>query len=763
MDPSSSDKEAKKKRKQEKAARALAALLETQENTVCADCEAQGVKWASVTLGCFLCSRCASLHKKSLPGTLSTIKSLGDTFSSEEIKTLQDQGNERVNKKYLNPSSPLPPSDDPKALEIYISNKYERLLYVAKPPVSRAAALKAFTKENADAIKALQAMGFKDKGLAVHALRKAGGRLDQAVELLVSQTVTLETLKRETRQEEEEEALRAAAKESLPPPPAKKTVKFSEQLETFQEAPKKTKKKKTTKDPVASQDSVASSSGTPPLGASTSSLSSSSAPLPSQTEQERLLLLLQKALNQLHELGFTDDTENKAALKLTRGNVQQAANWIADHRSSSKAPPQADKEEREKRQSQKRDTDDSETARSRRELETALERSQKEKEFQAAQKLAFEQQQQQAQLLALQKQQQELLLKQQQQQKRYLEVQNTPDLMGSSTEVLTAAPQSQFVDFFAPTSQPQPFNPFSGVTAPVLQPQQAPPLPGVASLQPLRVQQQQPVVNPVPALTSKPMVPPQPQQPQLLAPIGQPLYKSQINPFSVTDLTQALPHPSVPLVDVLSKPSTGVKTEEGPKKGSALFELQSTFSAVSFTQPPPSQQQQQQGTASAVSANKNAAILSLYNSKPATTPPPPSSTFGTPLSNPPFALHGIHAQPSAGFQQQQSFVLPQQGLPSLPPLPSLKTLPGTMTPPQAQVYSLSGQSGPYGPPPLPVPQPASFNSPQVSVQSGRPITNHPLSAAHSHSDIFNPPLEEPKPSAQSLLFADLGPSFGKKN
>ena len=61
--------------------------------------------------------------------------------------------------------------------------------------------------------------------------------------------------------------------------------------------------------------------------------------------------------------------------------------------------------------------------------------------------------------------------------------------------------------------------------------------------------------------------------PKILAPLGQPLYKNQINPFSVTDLTQQQSGSKAePLLDLFSTNGGAVTTKaEDPKKGTALY------------------------------------------------------------------------------------------------------------------------------------------------------------------------------------------------
>ncbi|ORZ23724.1 hypothetical protein BCR41DRAFT_302211 [Lobosporangium transversale] len=69
----------------EKSERILAELLKIPVNTICCDCGAANPKWASYSLGCFLCVRCVSIHRKM--GThISKVRSVTlDAWTQEDI------------------------------------------------------------------------------------------------------------------------------------------------------------------------------------------------------------------------------------------------------------------------------------------------------------------------------------------------------------------------------------------------------------------------------------------------------------------------------------------------------------------------------------------------------------------------------------------------------------------------------------------------------------------------------------------------------
>ena len=60
------------------------------------DCNKENPTYVSLNNSVFVCNECAEIHKK-LPSTISSIKSLSDTFSAEEIIILSIGGNARFN------------------------------------------------------------------------------------------------------------------------------------------------------------------------------------------------------------------------------------------------------------------------------------------------------------------------------------------------------------------------------------------------------------------------------------------------------------------------------------------------------------------------------------------------------------------------------------------------------------------------------------------------------------------------------------------
>ncbi|SCU78376.1 LAFA_0A06326g1_1 [Lachancea sp. 'fantastica'] len=105
--------------------KALATLLRDPANGNCADCKtATHPRWASWSLGVFICIRCAGFHR-SLGTHISKVKSVDlDTWQEEHLRKVVEFGNNaQANAVYeckLENSTP-----DPSKLGDFIRNKYE--------------------------------------------------------------------------------------------------------------------------------------------------------------------------------------------------------------------------------------------------------------------------------------------------------------------------------------------------------------------------------------------------------------------------------------------------------------------------------------------------------------------------------------------------------------------------------------------------------------------------------------------------------------
>ncbi|ODQ51674.1 Arf GTPase activating protein, partial [Saitoella complicata NRRL Y-17804] len=85
------------KRQDAKNQQFLRSLIQLPANSTCADCRNPNPLWASWSLGCFLCMRCAGLHRKM--GThISKVKSISlDTWTPEQLNNMKELGNEKSN------------------------------------------------------------------------------------------------------------------------------------------------------------------------------------------------------------------------------------------------------------------------------------------------------------------------------------------------------------------------------------------------------------------------------------------------------------------------------------------------------------------------------------------------------------------------------------------------------------------------------------------------------------------------------------------
>jgi stromal membrane-associated protein len=101
-------------------------LVKLPENKVCADCKKASPKWASATLGVFLCMDCAG-HHRSLGVHISFIRSTSmDIWEAEYIENMKTIGNEKSNLVYeagLNESQ-RPRWGDKTGLSNFIREKY---------------------------------------------------------------------------------------------------------------------------------------------------------------------------------------------------------------------------------------------------------------------------------------------------------------------------------------------------------------------------------------------------------------------------------------------------------------------------------------------------------------------------------------------------------------------------------------------------------------------------------------------------------------
>ena len=124
---------------QERLQRELKRLRQEGSNSQCADCSDTDTRFASTTLGIFLCNRCFGIHR-ALGAHLTRAKVLTlDAWSEAEVAHLAAVGNSRSNSCYLArlpPDVPPPgPTTSDREVERFAQRKYgERRWYSEAQP-----------------------------------------------------------------------------------------------------------------------------------------------------------------------------------------------------------------------------------------------------------------------------------------------------------------------------------------------------------------------------------------------------------------------------------------------------------------------------------------------------------------------------------------------------------------------------------------------------------------------------------------------------
>ncbi|KAH9474609.1 UBA domain-containing protein 3 [Psilocybe cubensis] len=116
----------------------LLELASLPGNNICADCKTRMPRWASHSLGIFICVNCASIHRK-IGTHITKVKSLTmDDWTKDQIEFMKSMGNVKSNSIY-NPNElrhPPPPNleetERDSEIEQYIRAKYEYRKFIDK-------------------------------------------------------------------------------------------------------------------------------------------------------------------------------------------------------------------------------------------------------------------------------------------------------------------------------------------------------------------------------------------------------------------------------------------------------------------------------------------------------------------------------------------------------------------------------------------------------------------------------------------------------
>ncbi|EAY17858.1 ARF GAP-like zinc finger-containing protein [Trichomonas vaginalis G3] len=117
-------------------------LLADPENAVCADCQKNVSKWASSTLGIFICYECSGIHR-SLGTHISFVRSVTlDGWTPEQARVMKRVGNRVANEYWLHnlPADfSIPSPYDRFGMENFIRQKYveRRWADSCEPPQNR--------------------------------------------------------------------------------------------------------------------------------------------------------------------------------------------------------------------------------------------------------------------------------------------------------------------------------------------------------------------------------------------------------------------------------------------------------------------------------------------------------------------------------------------------------------------------------------------------------------------------------------------------